>query len=49
MRVEEDAGISSTVALGPSFHAPESKYESLIARAQVFPPGPTVVVHPCAK
>jgi phosphate acetyltransferase len=47
MRVEEDVGMSSKVAPGPSFHGPESKYESLIARAQVFPPVPTVVVHPC--
>jgi hypothetical protein len=35
MRVEEDARISSTVA----WSGPESKYDSLIPYAQVFPLG----------
>jgi phosphate acetyltransferase len=25
---------------------PQSKYEHLIARAQPFPPAPTIIVHP---
>ena len=47
MRIEDDGGISPAVALGPMAHAPESKYERLIARAQEFPPATTIVVHPC--
>jgi phosphate acetyltransferase len=47
MRIEEDGGINPAVALGPMAHAPESKYERLIARAQDFPPATTIVVHPC--
>jgi phosphate acetyltransferase len=47
MRIEEDGGVSPAVALGPMAHAPESKYERLIARAQEFPPATTIVVHPC--
>ena len=47
MRIEEDGGISPAVALSPMAHAPESKYERLIARAQDFPPATTLVVHPC--
>jgi phosphate acetyltransferase len=47
MRIEEDGGISPAAALGPSAHAPASKYERLIARAQDFPPATTIVVHPC--
>ena len=47
MRIEEDGGISPAVALSPAAHAPESKYERLIARAQDFPPATTLVVHPC--
>ena len=47
MRIEEDGGISPAVALSPAAHAPESKYERLIARAQDFPPATTIVVHPC--
>jgi phosphate acetyltransferase len=39
MRVEEDTKTSL-------LHAPESKYERLIARAQDFSPAPTIVVHP---
>jgi phosphate acetyltransferase len=47
MRIEEDGGISPAVALGPMAHAPASKYDRLIARAQDFPPAATLVVHPC--
>jgi phosphate acetyltransferase len=47
MRIEEDGGISPAVALGPMAHAPASKYDRLIARAQDFPPAATLAVHPC--
>jgi phosphate acetyltransferase len=47
MQLEKDGGISPAAALGPMAHAPESKYERLIARAQAFPPATTIVVHPC--
>jgi phosphate acetyltransferase len=47
MRIEEDGGISPAVALGPMAHAPASKHDRLIARAQTFPPANTIVVHPC--
>jgi phosphate acetyltransferase len=47
MRIEEDSAISPTAALGPMAHAPESKYDRLVARAQDFPPATTLVVHPC--
>ena len=47
MRIEEDGGVSPAVALSPAAHAPVSKYDRLIARAQDFPPATTLVVHPC--
>jgi phosphate acetyltransferase len=47
MRIEEDGGVSPAVALSPAAHAPASKHDRLIARAQAFPPAPTLVVHPC--
>jgi phosphate acetyltransferase len=46
MRVEEDAK-NSLLHAPESEYEPESKYERLIARAQDFPPAPTIVVHPC--
>ena len=47
MRIEEDGGVSPAVALSQAAHAPVSKYDRLIARAQDFPPATTLVVHPC--
>jgi phosphate acetyltransferase len=47
MRIEEDGGISPAVALSPAAHAPASKHDRLIARAQAFSPATTLVVHPC--
>jgi phosphate acetyltransferase len=47
MRIEEDGVISPTIALGPLAQAPASKHDRLIARAQMFPPAITIVVHPC--
>src|SRR5262249_28153040 len=47
MRIEEDSGISPAGALSPAAHAPASKYDRLISRAQDFPPATTPVVHPC--
>jgi phosphate acetyltransferase len=47
MRIEEDSVISPAVALSPAAHAPVSKHDRLIARAQAFPPVTTLVVHPC--
>ena len=47
MRIEEDGGVSPAVALSPAAHAPVSKYDRLVARAQDFPPATTLVVHPC--
>jgi phosphate acetyltransferase len=39
---------SEIMAISPGAHAPLSKYERLIARAQqVVPPATTIVVHPC--
>jgi phosphate acetyltransferase len=47
MRIEEDGGISPAIALSPEAHAPASKHDRLIARAQAFSPATTLVVHPC--
>ena len=46
MQVEEN-GISAAAALSPLGHAPDSKYDRLIARAKSVPAATTMVVHPC--
>ncbi len=43
----EAGGVSAVAALGSMTHAPDSKYDRLIARAQSVPAATTIVVHPC--
>jgi len=47
MRTEDEVGLSPVAATGPLGHAPDSKYERLIARARAVPTATTLVVHPC--
>jgi phosphate acetyltransferase len=43
----EAGDITPLAPLGPSAHAPNSRYERLIARAKSVPAATTMVVHPC--
>ena len=47
MQSESEIGISPVAAIGPLGHAPDRKYDRLIARARAIPAATTLIIHPC--